>query len=207
MASEEIARAVKETKKPTVAFIRDVSASGAYWVASSSDWIIANRLSITGSVGVYASQLEFGGLLDNYNITYQRMVAGKFKDIGSPYRKMTEEEETLLQAQLDRMHDYFLSEVVSNRGLTQEQREDIATGRFYLGDEALELGLVDELGGKDEVITHLKEVLEVTELRFIEYRKTAGFFESLGTMLASIKPTLSSPYNAESPTQTEILLR
>ena len=207
VASEEIARAVKETKKPTVAFIRDVSASGAYWVASSSDWIIANRLSITGSVGVYASQLEFGGLLDNYNITYQRMVAGKFKDIGSPYRKMTEEEETLLQAQLDRMHDYFLSEVVSNRGLTQEQREDIATGRFYLGDEALELGLVDELGGKDEVITHLKEVLEVTELRFIEYRKTAGFFESLGTMLASIKPTLSSPYNAESPTQTEILLR
>ncbi len=207
VASEEIAHAVKKTKKPTVAFIRDVSASGAYWVASSSDWIIANRMSITGSVGVYASQLEFSGLLDNYNVTYQRMVAGKYKDIGTPYREMTEEEKVLLQTQLDKMHGYFLNEVVSNRGLTQEQKENLATGMFYLGEEALELGLVDELGGKDEVINHLKEVLDVTELRFIEYRKTAGFFESLGTMLSSIKPTLNSPYNAENPTQPEILLR
>lgn len=207
VASEELARAVKETNKPTVAFIRDIGASGAYWVASSADWIIANRLSITGSVGVYASQLEFGGLLDDYNVTYQRMVAGKYKDIGTPYREMTEEEESLLQTQLDRMHGYFVYDVANNRGLAEEETENLATGMFYLGEEALELGLVDELGGKDEVINHLKEELSLTELRFIEYRKTPTFFESLGTMFASIRPALSGPYDAENPAQPEILLR
>lgn len=207
VASEEIARAVREADKPTVAFIRDISASGAYWVASSADWIIANRMSITGSIGVYASQLEFGGLMDMYNVTYQRMVAGKYKDIGTPYRKMTEEEATLLQIQLDRMHSYFVQEVATNRGLSQKETEYIATGMFYLGDEALELGLIDELGGKKEVIAHLKEELGVTELHFVEYRKTPGFFESLGTMLASINPTLGGPYGAENPSQPEIILR
>ncbi len=207
VASQELARAVRETKKPTVALIRDMGTSGAYWVASSADWIIANRLSLTGSVGVYASQLEFGGLLDDYNVTYQRMVAGKYKDIGSPYRRMTEEEEALLQGQLDRMHDYFVHDVADNRGLSEGEAANLATGMFYLGEEALELGLVDELGGKDEALAHLKEELGVTELRFIEYRETPGFFESLSTLLASISPRLTGSYKTGDPSQPEFLLR
>ncbi len=207
VASQELARAVRETKKPTVALIRDMGTSGAYWVASSADWIIANRMSLTGSVGVYASQLEFGGLLDDYNVTYQRMVAGKYKDIGSPYRKMTGEEEALLQGQLDRMHGYFVHDVANNRGLSEGGAANLATGMFYLGEEALELGLVDELGGKDEAIAHLEEELGVTELRFIEYRKTPGFFESLGRLLTSISPRLTGSYEAGGLGQPEFLLR
>src|SRR3989344_1616932 len=101
VASEEIAKAVKKTNKTTVAWIREVGASGAYWVASSSDYVIANRVSITGSIGVIASYLEFPGLLERYNVTYQRMVSGKYKDLGSPYREMTQEEKAICQQSLD----------------------------------------------------------------------------------------------------------
>src|SRR3990167_6506295 len=70
VASDEIGRAVKDAQKPTVAWIREVGASGGYWIASASDHIIANRMSLTGSIGVIGSYLEFAELLDRYNVTY-----------------------------------------------------------------------------------------------------------------------------------------
>src|SRR3989338_3973037 len=92
VASEEIANAVRKTNKTTVAWIRESGASGAYWIASSTDYIVANRVSITGSIGVFGSYLDFSGLMADHNITYRRLVAGKYKDLGSPLREMTEEE-------------------------------------------------------------------------------------------------------------------
>src|SRR3989344_1664750 len=89
VASEEIANAIKQTSKPTVAYIREVGASGGYWIASATDRIFASRMSITGSIGVIGSYLEFDGLLDKYNITYRRLVGGKYKDIGSPFKELT----------------------------------------------------------------------------------------------------------------------
>src|SRR3989338_8284723 len=204
VASEEVARAVLEAKKPTVALIRETGASGAYWVASASDWIIANRLSITGSVGVYASQLEFAGLLQRYNVTYRRLVAGELKDLGTPYKEMTPAEEDVLQQKLDRMHAYFLGEVVRNGGLLPQQAEEVSTAVFFLGEEAIEVGLVDELGGMDEVEAYLKETLGVDEIAFVEYRRTPGFLESLGTLAASFVPrTALMPGAADA----DILLR
>src|SRR3990172_9614359 len=91
VASDEIGRAIKEMNKTTVAWIREVGASGGYWIASSTDHIIANRMSITGSIGVIGSYLEFSGLLNRYNVTYQRMVSGKYKDMGSPFKELSDE--------------------------------------------------------------------------------------------------------------------
>ena len=91
VASEEIANAVKKTNKTTVAWIREAGASGAYWIASSADYIVSSRVSITGSIGVIASYLEFGNFLEDHNVTYRRLVAGKYKDMGSPMREMTDE--------------------------------------------------------------------------------------------------------------------
>ena len=111
VASQEIADAVAKTNKTKVAWIREVGASGAYWVASSTDHIVANRASITGSIGVIASYLEFPGFLERYNITYNRLVAGKYKDIGSPFKEMTSEERAVFQQTLDEMRDYFVDEL------------------------------------------------------------------------------------------------
>ncbi len=183
VASEEIAKAVKKTNKTTVAWIREVGASGAYWVASSADYVIANRVSITGSIGVIASYLEFPGLLERYNVTYQRLVSGNYKDIGSPYKEMTDEERVIFQRNLDEIRDYFVGEVAKNRNLNKKDVDKIANGLFYLGTEAKELGLVDELGGKDEVIIYI-ERKENIKAEVVEYKKEKTLFDILSDVLS-----------------------
>ncbi|MBI4452154.1 signal peptide peptidase SppA [Candidatus Woesearchaeota archaeon] len=183
VASEEIANAVLRTNKTTVAWIRDIGTSGAYWVASSSDHIVASRASITGSVGVIASYLEFPGLLEEYNITYRRLVAGKYKDIGSPFKEMTSEEKAIFQQMLDELREYFVSEVAKNRNMNKKDVDRIANGLFYLGSQAKELGLIDELGSKDEVIRYI-EARESIKAEVVEYEKEKGFFEVLSEVTA-----------------------
>lgn len=183
VASEEIANAVKKTNKTTVAWIRETGASGAYWTASAADYIVANRVSVTGSIGVIASYLEFPGLLDRYNVTYRRLVAGKYKDIGSPFKEMTSEETIIFQQYLDIMRDYFMSEVAKNRKMAKRDVDKIANGLFYLGAQAKDFGLVDELGGKDEVIRYIEEK-EGIKAEIVEYKKEKGLLEALSDILS-----------------------
>lgn len=183
VASQEIADAVRKTNKTTVAWIREVGASGAYWVASSSNYIVANRVSITGSIGVIASYLEFQGLLGRYNVTYERLVSGKYKDIGSPYKEMTAEERVVFQQALDTIRDYFVSEVAKNRNLSKKDVEKIANGLFYLGSQAKDLGLVDELGGKDEAVSYI-EKKEGIKAEIAEYKKEKTLFDVLSKVMS-----------------------
>ncbi|MBI1970026.1 signal peptide peptidase SppA [Candidatus Woesearchaeota archaeon] len=183
VASDEIARAIKKSNKTTVAWIREVGASGAYWIASATDHIVANRMSVTGSIGVIGSYLEFAELIEQYNVTYRRMVAGKYKDLGSPFKELTEEEESLLQDLLDQLHEEFIQEVASNRNLPYEKTKEIATGMFYLGKQAKELGLVDALGGKEEAIAYLEKQMNATAT-LAKYEKPKGFWELLTEVFA-----------------------
>ncbi len=183
VASEEIANAVKKTNKTTVAWIREVGASGAYWVASSADYIVANRVSVTGSIGVIASYLEFPEFLERYNVTYRRLVSGKYKDIGTPFKEMTSEEQAIFQQNLDLIRDYFVSEVAKNRNMNKKDVDKIANGLFYLGTQAKELGLVDELGSKDEVIRYI-EYKEKIEVEIAEYETEKGILDLLTDALS-----------------------
>ncbi|MEM2017678.1 MAG: signal peptide peptidase SppA [Candidatus Pacearchaeota archaeon] len=177
VASQEIAEAIKKVNKEklTVAVIREIGTSGAYWIASSCNYIIASPMSITGSIGVIASYLEYSGLLQRLNITYQRLVAGKYKDIGSPYKNLSEEERMLLQAILDSVYNSFVYEIKTNRNLTQEQAEEIANGMFYLGLQAKELGLVDALGSKEDAIKYIEEQKGI-KAYVREFKRRPGFF-------------------------------
>ncbi len=178
VASDEIATAIKAANKTTVAVIRDMGTSGAYWVASSTDYIIANKASFTGSIGVIASYLEFPNLLQEYNVNYRRLVAGKYKDMGSPFKEMTLEEQKLFQQSLDELHDVFIEEVAQNRDMSYAEVKALATGAFYTGMQAKKLGLVDELGGRKEAVAYLQKRLNMTvELK--PYRKPRTFFETL----------------------------
>ena len=187
VATGEIAQAIKElreeTNKTTVAWIREVGASGGYWVSSATEHIVANRMSVVGSIGVIASYLEFAGLLDNYNVTYRRLVAGKYKDLGSPFREMSLEEETLFQEQLDELHDYFIEEVAINRGLEKEKVTEIATGMIFLGSKAKDLGLVDELGGKKQAVKYIEDKLNITA-NIVEYKEPVSFLHLLRGFVA-----------------------
>jgi protease-4 len=182
VASDEIASAIKLLNKTTVAWIREVGASGAYWIASACDIIVANRMSITGSFGVRGSYLEFSGLLHDYNITYQRLVGGKYKDMGSPFRRMTEEEEDILQGLLDTTHDYFIEEIAANRNLPKKRVRSLAEGQIFLGSQAKEFGLVDYLGGKQEVIELIENKLNITT-NIVEYKEKKTLFGLLSQVL------------------------
>ena len=185
VASDEIAAAVKRTNKPVVALIREAGASGAYWIASASDYIIANRMSITGSIGVLSSYLEFSGLMQNYNVSYERLVAGANKDMGTPFKKLTTQEKEIMQKKLDKIHQFFIEEVAVNRNLDVSQVEEIATGEFFLGVEALELGLVDQLGGKEEAEEFIREKYHLQDIDYVEYEHQSGFFELLGGVISN----------------------
>jgi len=182
VASEEIAYAIGKTNKTTVAWIREIGTSGAYWVASSADHIVANRVSITGSIGVIASYLEFPGLLDKYNITYQRLVAGKYKDIGSPLKEMTQEEKTIFQQDLDEIRDYFVEEIAKNRDMNKKDVDRLANGLFYLGAQAKEMGLVDELGGKDAAISYIERTEGITA-EIVEYEEEESLLDMISKVL------------------------
>ncbi len=179
VASDEISAAVLATNKPTVAVIREVGASGAYWIASATDHVIANRMSITGSIGVISSYLEFSGLMEEYGVGYQRLVAGDNKDIGTPFRALASDEEELLQGKLDLIHDYFIDAVAQNRGLERMVVAEAATGEFYLGVEALNLGLIDELGDLDNAKVYLLENESIEITGIVEYGASESILDVL----------------------------
>ena len=178
VASDEIAAEIKKVNKTTVAWIREIGTSGAYWIASSTDHVVANRMSITGSIGVIASYLGFEGFIEEHNITYNRLISGKYKDLGSPFKELTQEEKALFEKSLGSINDYFIDEVAKNRNLNRKEVERLATGQFYLGVDALNLGLVDELGSKDEVIKYIEKRIG-QEADFVKYKTQKGFLGSL----------------------------
>lgn len=184
VASEEIANAVNKIKKPVVAWIREEGASGAYWIASSADYIIADPLSITGSIGVIGSYLEFADLLEKYGVKYQQLTSGEFKDTGSPFKKLSEKENELLQSKINKIHEFFIEEVSKNRNMSKPKISEIANGAFYLGIEAKELGLVDELGGKEEAINKVKELAGIKEASIVTYQKRSSIFDLFSNTIA-----------------------
>jgi len=185
VASKEVATAVKAAKKPTTALIKDIGTSGAYWVASAADTIVADQLSLTGSIGVTASYLEFSKLFDEYGITYESLTTGKYKDIGSPFKELTADDESVLQKKLEKIHNAFVKEIANNRDLPEETVQQLATGIFYLGEEAYELGLIDHLGNKELAITLTEEAAGIEDAKIITYKKQRTIIDVLSSMSAS----------------------
>ncbi len=204
VASDEIAAAVKNAEKPTVALIRETGASGAYWIASAADKIFANRMSITGSIGVRASRLEFAGFIEEHNITYRRLVAGKYKDAGEMFKEMTSEEQMLYQKLLDSLHEEFISTVAENRNITIEDVRELATGFVFLGSEAKQIGLVDELGGKEQALNYLEKQLNITA-KPVTFKKRGSILEQFAGMtnkgFFNIGKGIGSVFSAEEQTK------
>ncbi len=153
-ASEEIHGAVARLakKKKVVASLGTVAASGGYYVACGAEKIIANYGTITGSIGVRMSHVNVKGLLDWIRVEPRVLTSGRMKDLASPFRAMTKEEEEVLQEVLQEMHGQFKRVVGEARGLDSMQVEAIADGRIFTGEKALSLGLVDQLGSLQDAI-------------------------------------------------------
>jgi protease-4 len=148
-ASEEIYREVKrirdEKKKRIVASIETVGASGAYYIASATNKIYADKGSVVGSIGVIAEWVNYGELLRWAKLNAITMKAGEFKDTGSPTREMTPAEREYMQALIDNMHTQFIQAVADGRHVKEADIRAIANGKVWTGEQALSMKMVDQL--------------------------------------------------------------
>jgi protease-4 len=183
VASREMAYAVRNMEKPTLCWMGDIAASGAYWVASSCAHIMADPLSMTGSIGVTASYLEFSKLFEKYGITYEQITSGERKDIGSPFRNMTEEEKEKMEYIINEIFEYFLNDVKERRNLTESQVEQIISGDIFLGKDAVNLGLIDSVGTISDAKEKAKELAGVEQADFVTLKKKGmSLFDLLGML-------------------------
>src|SRR5712671_2720656 len=155
-ASEEIYREVKrirdEKKKRIVASIETVGASGAYYVASASDKIYADKGSIVGSIGVIAQWVNYGELLRWAKLKDITLKAGEFKDTGNPAREMTPAEKEYLQSLIDNMHTQFIQAVAEGRKAKETDIRSIANGKVWTGEQAVSMKLVDQLADFEDAV-------------------------------------------------------
>lgn len=152
--SQEMYDAVRRlaAKKPVVASLGAVAASGGYYVASAADIVVASPGTLTGSIGVIMSLVDVRGLMDKLGVDATMITAGKFKDTGSPFRPITPEEHAMLQKMADEVHTQFIDAVAAGRKLDPARVREIGNGRVYTGEEAQKIGLVDELGGLEAAV-------------------------------------------------------
>jgi protease-4 len=145
-------RRLREAKKPVVASLGSVAASGGYYVAVSADRIFASPGTLTGSIGVVMQLANVEGLLKKVGVEYVVVKAGAYKDVGNFARTMTPEERRILQSLLDDVYDQFISAVAEGRGLEPQAVRAFAEGRIYSGRQAHGLKMVDDLGGLEDAI-------------------------------------------------------
>lgn len=184
VAADEISQKLKSINKTKVSVIRDIGASAAYWIAVSADKVYANRLSLTGSIGVIGSYLDFSGLLERYNVTYQRYVTGELKDMGSPFKEPSEAERKAMQNLIDKMKYYFVLHVSEERNLSFEEVEKMATGEVYLGIDAMNIRLIDDLGTKQDALEYIEAQMNITAVT-VEYAEKTSLLQLLSQLPAA----------------------
>jgi protease-4 len=185
LASELIWRAIGQARamnKPVIASFSDVAASGGYYVAAAVDSIVANPGTLTGSIGVFALRPTIGGLLDKLEIGIDSLTRGRHADFLLSSRKMSDAAHARLQTSVLDTYQLFLTRVADGRELSIEQVDAVAQGRVWTGRQALDAGLVDELGGLYTAVRRAKEAvgLEPTDDVFlVPYPKQKSLGEQI----------------------------
>ena len=187
-ASDQIWRAIEriqtEEEKPVVVSMASVAASGGYYVSAGADWIIANRSTITGSIGIFGGKLAIEEGLARIGINAESIkVGGPFAGAYSTTETFTDEQRQMVRDSLQRGYDRFTEVVSEGRGLSLSDLDQIARGRVWSGEDALENGLVDELGGLTDAIAKARELAEIeddADVRLMTFPMNSGGFAFFG---------------------------
>ena len=172
VASDSIYRAVAEARedKPIVASIETVGASGAYYIAVGTDYIMANELSITGSIGVILQSLTFGDLASKVGVKFHTFKSGRYKDLLNPAREPTEDEKQLVQDMILEVYNKFVGIVAEERKMKVDDLKDgLADGRILSGRQAKDAGFVDGLGYFEDAVDKAKELASIEKAKVVRY--------------------------------------
>jgi protease-4 len=169
----EISAFKERTGAKVVVAMMGVAASGGYYISLPADYILAHPTTLTGSIGVIFLRPKVTGLMQKVGVAVEVNKSGINKDMGSPFRQATAEEEKILQAMTDRLGIRFVDLVAKYRKLDPAISADIATARVYLANEALELGLVDEIGYLDNAVSRARKLANLPDdAKVVVYRRT-----------------------------------
>ncbi len=208
MASDEINKIITrfqdQTHRPVVASMGTLAASGGYYVSTPCRWIVANELTITGSIGVIMHGYNYRGLMDKVGIRPQVFKSGKFKDMLSGERedknltpeeqRTRDEEDQMVQALIDETFNKFKDVVKTGRGRAAEENapegktlvadwQDFADGRVLSGKQALNFGFVDELGDFDTAVRRAESLAKISSASIVQYRMPTDLGSVLGRLL------------------------
>ena len=179
---QEIYSELEKIEKPIVASMGGSAASGGYYIACAADTIVANPGTLTGSIGVIMQFTRMKGLYDKVGLEHQVIKSGEFKDTGSPFRALTEQERAVLQTTVDDVYNQFVDTIFAARGdkLTRAEVVELADGRIFSGKQALESKLLDRLGNLPDAIKIAGELAGIEgKPKVIRKEKRASLFEQL----------------------------
>ncbi|MCX8200167.1 MAG: signal peptide peptidase SppA [Candidatus Micrarchaeota archaeon] len=186
--SREIYERVKSSRKPVVAYFRSMAASGGYYAAVGSDYIVSEPETITGSIGVRTTAVSLAGLFDKVGINYTSVTSGELKDMGDIGHNLTAKERAVLQSIVDEIFGEFKDTVYENRHgrprFSDDRFEEVLDGRILTGKQAYQIGLVDELGNETRAFNKAAELAGVSEYDKCEISPQRGILRSFMEELA-----------------------
>ena len=201
LASDDIYNIIEKfqrtSKKPVVAAMGSLAASGGYYVSAPCQWIVANEMTITGSIGVIMHGYNFRGLMDKVGVRPETFKSGKFKDMLSPDKReedITQEERDMVQSMVNETFDKFKSIVSEGRASAAKKNSgagdkgrtlvenwtQYADGRVLSGKDALRYGFIDELGNFDAAVTRAQKLAKISDANLIQYEPVFGLSDLLG---------------------------
>lgn len=190
--SEEMHEAIadfrREARKPVVVSMGDTAASGGYYISTAADRIVAYPMTITGSLGVIMSYIQYDEAARKLGLEEVVIKSGKYKDMGSPARDLTAEERTILQGIINEAYGRFVQVIVEGRKLPEAKVRQLADGRIYSGRQALSLGLVDELGNLESAVSAASKLASVKDPTVVRYRHEPALLDVLSARAAPREP-------------------
>jgi protease-4 len=220
LASDDIYNIIekfqRKTSKPVVAAMGSLAASGGYYVSAPCQWIVANEMTITGSIGVIMHGYNFRGLMDKVGVRPEVFKSGKFKDMLSPDKReedITQEERDIIQSMVNETFDKFKSIVAEGRANAAKRNSasgdkgktlvenwaQYADGRILSGKEALNNGFIDELGNFDAAISRAQKLAKISDANLIQYDPVLGLGDLLGMFGESEARTMKIDIGLDAP--------
>ena len=189
--------------KPVVVSMGGMTASGGYYISSIANWIVAQPTTLTGSIGIFGMFPDMSGLLtEKLGVKFDEVKTNRNAGFGTPARPFNDEEMAYLNTYIDRGYRLFRSRVAEGRHMTDTQVERIAQGRVWLGQDAIKIGLVDQLGDLDEAVEKAAQLAKIKEYHTTDYPGKVSWIDNLTDKIAGgnyledqMKTTLGEYYD------------